>query len=775
MKKKNYWIRFSVLLVLIRFFSMVPVSAKWIINPSLGQDDTWNIGGITNDESNRVAYIEGDTDELGFTTIEAALAKATQKGGSQKVVVTKTSTINHDCQISTGVELRIPYNSSVTSFSEPSPEVSSTKSLNSSAYLTVSLAANLNVKGTLTIDGQFGCVQSTTGLVSDTFSQYSTLLRKFNSKITVFGSGQIRCFGFIKDDLTGVEDKLSGNGSSIEVLAGGSVWEPLTIYDWPGGSNAANLAVGLKNLDLLFNSKKRVFPRNQFDMPNIYCPRKINSGASLYGHILMNMGSAGKVNAKRLIVGSNEAFLNMSTGSLIWDYGTTDANQNRGSGLAGHKTLISVWGNASFGSMTITLSIATINSASFSRPMGPQFEIEAVSGTFTVGYKSHWFGNVIRIKKDATVLLTADTAIFDDSMIINDGVLSTTASFGGRVFTSNNTSTLAIGSNNNISGYFNIGSASVNKKFNARGYTSISATSQTQLESKTIYESALMTNKPTDGYWAKNNNLYLIRYNLNEHVTVSASVKSQMSQQRTRKYYNGAEEIQIVNPRDSELKRSYTTTTISGEGDNLTATKEEHSGYATFQGWNTDFYGAGKSITPGGKYTFSQLADQTGSHLIRLYDKWASDIKITIQFKKPSEICAKKDEETHNSSKNGRFDKIDGKQKDKTVDFFTSYTVPDCGYTIYERKWKNGYTAGSCNIWNRDWHEEYVIKKDGSGMDSIPGLTHKFLAWTFGDSSQTYTKDTTVWLDESILALCKSNGNNSYTLEATGNFQKEAS
>lgn len=281
-----------------------------------------------------------------------------------------------------------------------------------------------------------------------------------------------------------------------------------------------------------------------------------------------------------------------------------------------------------------------------------------------------------------------------------------------------------------------------------------------------------MTNKPTDGYWAKNNNLYLIRYNLNDHVTISDNVKKEMNQQMAKKYYNANETIQIVNPQDSELKRSYTTTTISGEGDNLTATTEEHSGYANFQGWNTDFYGAGKSITPGGKYTFSQLADQTGSHLIRLYDKWASNIKITIHFKEPSEVCAKKDEKTHNSSTNGRFDKIEGKQNNKTVDFFTSYTVPDCGYTIYERKWKDGYSFGCTH---RGWHEEYVTKQDGSGRDDIPGLKHNFLAWTFGDSSQTYTKDTTVWLDESILALCKSNGNNSYTLEATGNFQKEAS
>ena len=92
-----------------------------------------------------------------------------------------------------------------------------------------------------------------------------------------------------------------------------------------------------------------------------------------------------------------------------------------------------------------------------------------------------------------------------------------------------------------------------------------------------------------------------------------------------KKYYNANETIQIVNPQDSELKRSYTTTTISGEGDNQTVTTEEHSGYATFQGWNTNFYGVcdgGKDVVPG-PHTLSELAKSCGSHLIRLYDKWA--------------------------------------------------------------------------------------------------------------------------------------------------------
>ena len=149
--------------------------------------------------------------------------------------------------------------------------------------------------------------------------------------------------------------------------------------------------------------------------------------------------------------------------------------------------------------------------------------------------------------------------------------------------------------------------------------------------------------------------------------------------------------------------------------------------------------------------------------MIRLYDKWASNIKITIQFKKPSEICAKKDEKTHNSNTNMHFDEIDGKQKDETAGFFTSYKVPDCGYTIYEKYW----------VKSRDYY--YNPNLEYWLTIKLTSYRHHFIAWTFGASSQTYTKDTIVWIDESILALCKSNGNNSYTLEATGNFQKEAS
>lgn len=620
MKQKNYFVRASVFLIVVILFRRIPVQAKWIITPNEGETTTTDVSGIATREQERVAYIEGDTDEIGFTSIEAALAKATEKGGSQKVVVAKSSIINHDCQISTGVELRIPYSDTETTFKDPSGE--SITNCGSSAPSTlkynVTLNANLVVYGQLTVRGQYGGTSGT--FTSHSFGVYSQLTLSAGRHITVGLGGAIRCFGFIKENLKGYSNYIDGNKSYIEVLSGGSVWEPLTVYDWPGGKGASERAI-----------VNKVFPFQQFDRPNIYPPIRIDNGGSLFGQIQITT-SMGNVNKKIPAISASGSLINLTAGNITWDYGRKTENQNRESNRVNHLTKVISNGSASLGSISVSLSIATIDSADFSIPRGPQFSVCVESGNFTLGNRSHWFGGNNRIvKKDGRVTITADTAVFDDVSVINNGVLSISGAIGGKVITGVKGSTLAIGKSTSITGKYLENGNVVKKTFTAIGYLSDNATNLTQLKSNSIYESSLMTNKPSDGYWAKNDNLYLIRYNLNEHVTVSASVKSQMSQQRTRKYYDGAKEIQIVNPQDSELKRSYTTTTISGEGDNLTATTEEHSGYATFQGWNTDFYGAGKSITPGATYSFSSLANQTGSHLIRLYDKWVGN-EITIHF-----------------------------------------------------------------------------------------------------------------------------------------------
>lgn len=440
MKKKNYWIRFSVLLVLIRFFSMVPVSAKWIMNPSLGQDDTLNIGGITNDASNRVAYIEGDTDELGFTTIEAALAKATQKGGSQKVVVTANTTIKNDCVISKGVELRIPYDDSVITFSDPSTSsiVDSGGSAPKTLKYNVTINASLIVYGQLTVMGQYG--GSSNRFTSHSFGNYSQITRGVNSSLTICTGGALRCFGFIKENLNNASNYLDGNGSKIDVLSGATVLEPLTIYDWPGGKHASQLAVLTTN---------KVFPFQQFDMPNIYPPINVYAGGLLNG--LIQIASV-NVNKNIPVVGSTGSLINVASGLFTWDYGRNSKNQRMDDSISSHVTKLVSNANASLGfiSFSVTISILTypINSADFSIPMGPQFKVAINSGNFSLANRSYWFGTnrTISINKDATVIASADTALLDDVSIVNDGILgiSSGASFGGKIYNSNIGASLAM-------------------------------------------------------------------------------------------------------------------------------------------------------------------------------------------------------------------------------------------------------------------------------------------------------------------------------------------
>lgn len=698
MKHKNLYLRGSVFLVILRLFLMLPVNARWIINRPA--DCTGEVSSKSQEKKTSVCYIDTDTFGNRYTSIEAALAVAND-GKSHKVVVTDNTTIENDCVISKGVELMLPYSQSKIDFINPNDKVrneaDSASSNGPKLKLNVNLgtdykSVNLEIApgGILTIQGDYygGAAVSTQGA-------YAQRTRKQNSKIIV--DGTIRCFGFIKDEFTGTQ-YLGGNGSIIQVSSSGYVWEPLVVYDWPSGTVASN-----RYLD-------GVFPFQQFDRPNISAPLKILSGGTLAAQIqvyLKKLGIELSVNTTVNAIGYSGSLINLSTGFIEWNYGLNQKSQEFVFNRSNHLTEITCDGNASLGSLTLNFIGQTVDSSKCSIPRGPQFSVCVESGNFSLGNRSHWFGgNDMIVKKDGRVTITADTAVFDDVSVINNGVLSISGAIGGKVITGVKGSTLAIGKSTSITGKYLENGNEVEKTFTAVGYLSDNATNPTQLTPNSIYESALMTNKPSDGYWALNNNLYLIRYNLNEHVTVSDNVKKEMSKQRTRKYYDGAEEIQIVNPQDSELKRSYTTTTISGEGDNLTATTEEHSGYATFQGWNTNFYGAGESITPGGKYTFSQLEEKTGSHLIRLYDEWVGN-KITIKFTY----------DEHHSR---------GSMADQSSSSCSGWKLPSCSF---KWKWKQGLEWYSFDHWE-------IPSFDGKTVFSFSAETYILLDESIVDPTQ---------------------------------------
>lgn len=479
MKKKNYWIRFSVLLVLIRFFSMVPVSAKWIMNPSLGQDATLNISGITNDASKRVAYIEGDTDELGFTTIEAALAKATQKGGSQKVVVVPgmDPVIQHNCVISNGVELILPYYKSdtdttlVLEFVDETKQASSASlksKFDSSLILAPSVSLTIESGGIFTVNATVGAYggNSTTGASTGyTYGHYSEVKRAEKSSIVVKSGGKLNCWGFIREVRKQSSTKypyvtdLAGNESNIYV-DGGEICEPFVLYDWQGGSKSLAIAVGSNDTSktglmkaassFKFGKVREVFPMHKFDMPNIFPKVSCFNSGKIQGRLSLYMGSSGKVVTAIKPVVASDGLISYSSGTCVWDYGIDSTAQTLAPSITNHKTKLVMdgfkdqngnitSGKGSIGNLSVQLTIKvffdfneTINTSEFFLPIGEQFDIEIEDSEFTFNKKTMFLpGSSLIIGSKGSCFVTSDFAAFysdnngltSDSTVINKGIL----------------------------------------------------------------------------------------------------------------------------------------------------------------------------------------------------------------------------------------------------------------------------------------------------------------------------------------------------------------
>ena len=469
MKKKNYWIRFSVLLVLIRFFSMVPVSAKWVINPSLGQDDTLNVSGITNNKNDRVAYIEDDTDELGFTSIEAALAKATQKGGMNSV-------IKHNCSISNGVELILPYYKSdtdttlVLEFVDETKQASSSSlksTFDSSLILDPSVSLTIESGGVFTINATVGAYggNSTTGASTGyTYGHYSEVKRAEKSSIVVNSGCKLNCWGFIREVKKQSSSQypyvtgLAGNESNIYVN-GGEVYEPFVIYDWQGGSKSLAIAVGSNSTDKgdlviavakFKTGTREVFPRHKFDMPNIFAKISCFNNGKIQGRLSIYRGSSEKVVTAIKPVVASDGLISYSSGTCIWNYGINSTTQTLAPSIANHKTRIAMngfkdqngnitKGKGSIGNLSVQLVIKvgidfdqTINTSDFFLPIGEQFDIEIDDSEFTFDKKIMFLpGSSLTIGNGGTCSVTSDFAAFysdnnglaSDSIVTNRGIL----------------------------------------------------------------------------------------------------------------------------------------------------------------------------------------------------------------------------------------------------------------------------------------------------------------------------------------------------------------
>lgn len=446
MKKKNFYLRGSALLVLLVLFAIFPVNAMWIINHPA--DCTGSAGPKTS-ENTAVAYIDENKANYRYTSVEGALAAASNLKDGQKhnVVVIPGKDpviIKQNCVVSNNVTLVVPYGNAQSPVTQFAGVVNSNFALlNASPDCILTIDDQVKVLvdngGQILVNGQVGANSSNPGLSSGigrttgcTFGQHAAIYRSSSSCIEIKG-GSMDCWGLIRevtksvDHLDNVSYKLtdglnSSSNSSLISVDGGTINLPFTVYDWQGGAASVKMVAGCDNTydtaaaAALAVSQSCIFPMRKFDCPNIYPKMAFSNKAILDGKLSVYMDNSVQPFVKPLV--AENGLIQYKSGTVYWDF---ENNHNKSDKikylqqLDNHKTYIKCSRvNGSIGSMSVKLKASIfskkVNTSSYFLPLGSQFSITVGNGSsFDVSNKIVLFpGCDFLVEEGATCKFSAD-------------------------------------------------------------------------------------------------------------------------------------------------------------------------------------------------------------------------------------------------------------------------------------------------------------------------------------------------------------------------------
>ena len=433
MKKKNVFLRLSIVLIIAAFFLMVPVNAKWILNRPA--DCTGSVSPYKKQKTTVVAYVDSDTLGNKYTSVDAALAAASKinDGQQHQVVVIPGKDpvkdpviIKQNCVVSNNVTLVVPYGNAQSPVTQFAGVVNSNFALlNASPDCILIIDDQVKVLvdngGKILVNGQVGANSSypdhplgigrTTGC---TYGQYAAIYRSSSSSIEIKG-GSMDCWGLIRevtksvDHLDNVSYKLtdglnSSSNSSLISADGGTINLPFTVYDWQGGAASLRMVAGYDNkpgtidkllagIGSLLNSSY-IFPMEKFDCPNIYPKMAFSNKAILDGNLSVYMDNSVQCFVKPLV--AEKGLIQYTSGTIYWDF---ENNHNKSDKikylqqLDNHKTYIECSQvTGSIGSMSVALTVSGIskdvNTSAYFLPLGSQFSITVGNGSsFNVSNK----------------------------------------------------------------------------------------------------------------------------------------------------------------------------------------------------------------------------------------------------------------------------------------------------------------------------------------------------------------------------------------------------
>lgn len=449
MKKKNFYLRGSALLVLLVLFAIFPVNAMWIINHPA--DCTGSAGPKTS-ENTAVAYIDENKANYRYTSVEGALAAASNLKDGQKhnVVVIPGKDpviIKQNCVVSNNVTLVVPYGNAQSPVTQFAGVVNSNFALlNASPDCILIIDDQVKVLvdngGQILVNGQVGANSSNPGLSSGigrttgcTFGQHAAIYRSSSSSIEIKG-GSMDCWGLIREVTKSVDylDRVSyeltdglnsSSNSSLISVDGGIINLPFTVYDWQGGAASLRMVAGYDNKAGIVDkflaglgslSSSCIFPMEKFDCPNIYPKMAFSNKAILKGNLSVIMDNSVQPFVKPLV--AEKGLIQYTKGTIYWDF---ENNHNKSDKIKylqqmdNHKTYIECSQvDGSIGSMSVALTVSGISkdvdTSKFFLPLGSQFSITVGNGSsFDVSNKIVLFpGGDFLVEEGATCKFSAD-------------------------------------------------------------------------------------------------------------------------------------------------------------------------------------------------------------------------------------------------------------------------------------------------------------------------------------------------------------------------------
>lgn len=269
---------------------------------------------------------------------------------------------------------------------------------------------------------------------------YGHVLLNGNSKFTFESGSNLYCWGFI-----------SGEGQVI-AKSGSSVYEMFQMSSWRGGSATVKVAVT--------NKGNKVFPVTQYYIQNIESSVVFQSGSREYLSTGIVMSDEVQ-NMSFLFIGTpadKKGLFVLEKGIILKKY---DKSTDR--------LLLQIDGDGYFSSLSLSLTLYTLNSDDFYLPITNNIDLEISSGTATDGQDLCFLpGSTLEIGENATLTINNKKSVYlydardwaGQNYNFGDGTVTYMSDMNsnGKVFNRNNVQLK--GASINVNGTINVESES---------------------------------------------------------------------------------------------------------------------------------------------------------------------------------------------------------------------------------------------------------------------------------------------------------------------------